>query len=743
MRFDGVVEAVGQTPLVRLRVEGAPGVETYAKLELQNLFAMKDRVARQVVLAARRSGELASGAPIVESSSGTMALGLALIGTALGHDVHIVTDPRIDPITLVKLEALGCVVHVVREMTGQGWQSARLELLARLMAKLPGAYCPQQYNNPQNPAAYRGLAEELRSDLDRIDVLVGAVGSGGSLCGTARTLREDLPDLRVVAVDCVGSVLFAQPDRPTRRQSGLGNSLYPANVDYRLIDKVHWLSDDEAFAAARALAREQKLFAGNTSGSVYRVLRHLAERAQPRTRLVGIFPDRGDRYASSVYSADLGQVSAAPRRVDYGTVVTSWSYALLARGSRAGLVFVESNTTGTGMLALQTAARLGRQPVLLTGKPSRYAGLEDTRSQVIECDTNDPDALRAALDGLGAPLAGVTTTSDFYTVAAARLAAERSLPGNPPEAVASCRDKSMTRAALAAAGIRQPGFVAVRDADAVPAAVAQVGLPCVVKPADESGSQDVLLCADADAAAAQVARVLAVTTNARDQPTAGTALVEEYVDAPEVSVEMFGIGGEQVCLGITRKRLTGLPHFVEAGHLFPADLPAGVAAEATATVRAALAATGLVLGPSHTEVKLTPTGASVVEVNGRAAGGMIPELIRLATGVDLLEQQLRAAAGLPVNLTPTGRRVAGIRFLLAGSDGVLESVHGVDAALAAPGIDRVGVTAVLGARVRRPRDAYDRLGHIIAVGATNAEVERALDTATGLVSLSITPEGGA
>src|SRR5262249_7030722 len=162
---------------------------------------------------------------IIESSSGTMALGLALVGTHLGHPVHIVTDPRIDPITLAKLEALGCTVHVVDSMTGSGWQSARLERLARLAAELDGAYWPPQYHSPDNPLAYRALASELRADLGSLDVLVGAVGSGGSLCGTAAALLPELPDLAVVGVDAVGSILFAQPDRPDRRQSGLGNSL--------------------------------------------------------------------------------------------------------------------------------------------------------------------------------------------------------------------------------------------------------------------------------------------------------------------------------------------------------------------------------------------------------------------------------------------------------------------------------------------------------------------------------------
>ena len=528
MRSEGVLDAIGNTPLVRLRVPAAGGVRAYAKLEMQELFAMKDRVARQVVLAARESGELAPGAPIVESSSGTMALGLALVGTALGHPVHIVTDPRIDPVTLAKLEALGCAVHVVPAMTGQGWQSARLEELARLLATLPGAYWPRQYANPQNPAAYAGLAAELRTDLGEFDVLVGAVGSGGSLCGTARALRPDLPGLRVVGVDAVGSMLFGQPDRPRRRQSGLGNSLQPENLDHALIDEVHWLSDDEAFAATRDLAREQQLFAGNTAGSVYRVLRHLAGRAAPGTTLVGIFPDRGDRYVESVYRAAPGPVRAEPVEVAYGTPVTSWSYAVPARPP---LVFVESNTTGTGMLALRTAARLGTAPVLLANRPSRYAGLDRIRARVVECDTNDEAALVAVVAGLG-PLAGVTTTSEFYTAAAAGLATAHGRPANPVTALRTCRDKSRTRAALDAAGIRQPRWVAVRQVSGAADAAAAVGLPCVVKPADDSGSQHVQLCVDMPTVADQVRTVLAVRTNARGQATAGTALVEAVRSRP-------------------------------------------------------------------------------------------------------------------------------------------------------------------------------------------------------------------
>ncbi|MEU8512761.1 pyridoxal-phosphate dependent enzyme [Kitasatospora sp. NPDC048722] len=744
MRQESVIDGIGHTPAVRLRVDAPDGVEVFAKLEMQNLFAMKDRVARQVILEARRTGALAEGGPIVESSSGTMALGVALVGTYLGHPVHIVTDPRIDPITLAKLRTLGCEVHVVAAMTGQGWQSARLERLAELMAGLPGAFWPRQYSNPQNPAAYRGLAGELLSDLGAVDVLVGAVGSGGSLCGTSKALLERLPGVSVVGVDCVGSVLFAQPDRPTRRQGGLGNSLFPDNIDYRVLDEVHWLSDDEAFDATRRLAREQKIFGGNTSGSVYRVLTHLAARAEPGTRLVGIMPDRGDRYVDSVYAdgACGGAVAGAPEEVEYGATVSSWSFARIPRRDRRLLLFVESNTTGTGMIALRTAVRLALEPVLFTKDAARYPDLPGTGCRVEVCDTDDEAALDEAIARVcaGRRVAGVTTTSEFYLEHTARAAAALGTPGNPPEAMARCRNKALTRTALREAGVHQPGFAVVTDPAGAAAAVEAVGLPCVVKPVGESGSQSVLWCGDAATAVAHATGLLAVTHNVRGQRTAGAVLVEQYVDGPEFSAEMFGVDGEARCVGVTQRTVSPLPHFVETGHLFPADVDGALAGRIADTARQALKALGFERGPAHVELRLTADGPAVIEVNGRLAGGMIPELIRPATGIDLLEQQIRAAAGLPLNLSAGQARRAGLRFLTAPRPGRLTGVDGVARAGRVPGVERVVVSGTPGREVRPPRSAYDRLGHVIAVGSSPEEVGRALTEATGLIEIGVEEE---
>jgi cysteine synthase A len=282
---------------------------------------------------------LAAGASIVESSSGTMALGLALVGRALGHPVHIVTDPRIDRITLAKLNALDCVVHVVEHMTSHGWQSARLERLDELLHQLPGAFWPRQYDNPDNPRAYADLAAELLDELGHVDILVGSVGSGGSLCGTARALRARLPNVRIVGVDAVGSVIFGQPDQPTRLQSGLGNSLVPANVDPTVIDEVHWLNDAEAFGATLELARREQVFAGNSSGSAYAVARWLARSAAPGAHVVAILPDRGDRYVDTLYDPTYrqrkvlpeirGLTDQQPEAVEFGALVSGWSFARL------------------------------------------------------------------------------------------------------------------------------------------------------------------------------------------------------------------------------------------------------------------------------------------------------------------------------------------------------------------------------------------------------------------------------
>jgi len=347
---------------------------------------------------------------------------------------------------------------------------------------------------------------------------------------------------------------------------------------------------------------------------------------------------------------------------------------------------------------------------MLTSRPERYEGLAETGAEVLVCDTNSLVELRAAVQKRfrREEIAGVTTTSDFYVPFVAELTAWLGLPGNSVDAVSICRNKALLRERLAEAGVAQPRFVAVTDVVQVLEAVGGVGLPCIVKPADDSGSTNVLLCNTIDDAVAHAGRVLDVRANVRGLPTAGTVLVEEYIDGPEFSVELF-----DSFAGVTEKSVTDGPSFVEHRHVFPA-VAEDVTAALVETARRAVAAAGMRLGPTHTELRLTPAGPVVIEVNPRLAGGMIPELIRLATGVDLVQQQLRLAVGLPLELTPRLSRAAAIQFLLADREGTLVAVDGIERARRVDGVDQVTLTARVGTPIRPARDAYDRLGYVIA-----------------------------
>jgi cysteine synthase len=337
-----VLDLMRESPLVALRGRrtSPPRAQLWAKLDLALAGGMKDRVALKIVEEAERAGDLRPGGVIAESSSGTMAEGLARVGALKGYRVIIVTDPRIDPLTAAKLRCLGVELIVVDEChpTG-GWQLSRLRRLRQVLAEHPTAFWSRQYDNPNNAGAYeQAMAGELLAALDgNLAALVGAVGSGGSLSGTARGLRRQLPDLQVIAVDAVGSVQFNQPNAG-RLQSGHGNSIIAGNIDYRAIDEVHWLSDAEAFHGCRELARREGIFAGGSSGAVYVVASWVARQLLPGQQVVAIMPDRGDRYAATIFSDAYfdehglgeGEAPAEPAHIRYGVdVARAWSRAPL------------------------------------------------------------------------------------------------------------------------------------------------------------------------------------------------------------------------------------------------------------------------------------------------------------------------------------------------------------------------------------------------------------------------------
>lgn len=299
-------KTVGNTPLAWIAADDPPeGRGFWVKLEGFNPGGIKDRAGLHMVRAARRRGDLAPGAPIIESTSGTLGLGLALAGISYGHPVVLVADPGLEPQLRRLLASYGVRLEIVTAAHPEGgWQEARRIRVRELAAALPGAWCPDQYGNPDNVAAYAPLAAELIAELPWIDALVCAVGTGGHSAGIHRVLRQSFPGVRLVGVDTVGSVIFGQPARP-RLMRGLGSSIYPRNVDYPAFSEVHWVNPAEAVATCRWLAATSYYSGGWSTGAVALVADWLARTSPPGHGIVAVFPDGPWRYADTIYSDEF------------------------------------------------------------------------------------------------------------------------------------------------------------------------------------------------------------------------------------------------------------------------------------------------------------------------------------------------------------------------------------------------------------------------------------------------------
>ena len=276
---------------------------------------MKLLPARFIIRKALEEGELAPGALIAETTSGTFGLALAMVARLQGHPLTLVSDPAIEPPLKRRLEDLGADVHIVQKTGASGgYQGARLALLEKVLSENPGAFCPRQYSNPHNPGSYAPCAEQLSHAAGTIDCLVGTVGSGGSVCGISSYLRLLGPELNVIGVDTHRSVIFGQSDAGSgRKLRGLGNSIMPPNVDHTAFDTVHWVGAAEAYLATRRLHQEHALFMGPTSGAAYLVADWYA-RENPDALTAVILPDEGYRYQDTVY--DDAWLEAKEARID-------------------------------------------------------------------------------------------------------------------------------------------------------------------------------------------------------------------------------------------------------------------------------------------------------------------------------------------------------------------------------------------------------------------------------------------
>ena len=309
---EDITELIGRTPMVRLhRVAQGAVAEVVAKLESFNPGgSVKDRIGYSMIAAAEEKGILkpGKGAVVVEPTSGNTGIALAMVCAARGYRL-ILTMP--DTMSVERRNLLAAYgAELVLTPGAEGMKGA-IRKAEELVAQIPGAFMPQQFENPANPEIHRRTtAEEIWADTGgRVDVIVAGVGTGGTITGVAEVLKNRKPSVYVVAVEPADSPVLSGGEPGPHKLQGIGAGFVPRVLNLKVIDEIFRVRTDEAYAAARRLAREEGILAGISSGAATHAALEIAKRPENAGKLVVvILPDTGERYLSTtLFQLDEGK----------------------------------------------------------------------------------------------------------------------------------------------------------------------------------------------------------------------------------------------------------------------------------------------------------------------------------------------------------------------------------------------------------------------------------------------------
>jgi cysteine synthase A len=304
--YDNITQAFGNTPLVRLNRVAEGDAEVYAKLEFYNpAGSVKDRIGIAIIDAAEESGALQPGGTIVEGTSGNTGIALAFVGAARGYRV-ILTMPETMSIERRKLlAAYGAEIVLTEGPLGMKGAVAKAEEIA---ANTPGAVLAQQFANPANPAIHRSTTgPEIWNDTDgQVDIFVAGIGTGGTITGAGGYLKEQNPDIKVIAVEPIDSPLLTEGTAGPHKIQGLGANFVPEILDREIYDEVIDVALPDSIAKARALGTDEGILAGISGGAAVWAAAQVAQRPENAgKKIVVVVPDFGERYFSTVLFEDL------------------------------------------------------------------------------------------------------------------------------------------------------------------------------------------------------------------------------------------------------------------------------------------------------------------------------------------------------------------------------------------------------------------------------------------------------
>ncbi|WP_304459268.1 ATP-grasp domain-containing protein [Alicyclobacillus sendaiensis] len=391
-------------------------------------------------------------------------------------------------------------------------------------------------------------------------------------------------------------------------------------------------------------------------------------------------------------------------------------------------IFVESNTSGTGRLFIETAKLLDFEPVLLCKNADIYDFPEYVKKHSYVVDTSDLSQLISLCKTLeqSRDIAGVFSSSEYYISIAAQLAQRLGKYSGNAKHIQNTRSKLFQRTQLEQHGLN-PKYAIARSVEEAVRHAQTIGFPVVVKPIHGSGSVGVRMCNCPLDVIEHSKHLLSKI----DEDN--TILVEEMVSGQEYSVEMFN--GEVI--GITKKYVGDPPFFVEIGHEFPADISTDNYQRIVNAAHTAVRELGLTWGPIHVELRLASLRPVIMEVNPRLAGDMIPVLIQQAYGIDLIEATIQLAAGRSVRITKTHDRVAAIRFFMPKSSGIFHGMNNWSFDKWKDTIVRFEITKKPGSKIDLHGDFTDRVGYVICVAETSKDIHRVIEEICSSVQINM------